>query len=54
MPRTEDDPGFRRAMYLLIFLLLAGYVGFKAWHLTLAFEAWDSQPLETPVVGAAK
>ncbi|WP_275041640.1 hypothetical protein [Leisingera sp. ANG-M7] len=41
-------------MYLLILALLAGYAGFKAWHLSVAFEAWDGQVLEGSASGAAK
>ncbi|MBQ4823524.1 hypothetical protein J4729_03005 [Leisingera sp. HS039] len=51
---SEENPRFRRAMYLLILALLAGYAGFKAWHLSVAFEAWDGQVLEGTVSGAAK
>lgn len=54
MALTEEDPRFRRNMYLLILFLLVGYIGFKAWHLSVAFEAWGNQPLEGEVVGAAK
>lgn len=54
MPQAEEDPKFRRAMYLLILMLLAGYIGFKVWHLSVAFEVWGNQPLDGPVAGAAK
>lgn len=54
MPQAEEDPRFRRNMYLLILCLLVGYIGFKAWHLSVAFEAWGNQPLEGEVAGAAK
>ncbi|WP_264212327.1 hypothetical protein [Leisingera thetidis] len=54
MPRAEENPRFRRAMYLLMLALLAGYIGFKAWHLSVAFEAWDGQRLEEEAPGAAK
>lgn len=52
--RSEENPRFRRTMYLLILALLAGYAGFKAWHLSVAFEAWDGQVLEGSASGAAK
>ncbi|MDC0657370.1 hypothetical protein N6L27_05120 [Leisingera sp. SS27] len=52
--QSEENPRFRRMMYLLILALLAGYAGFKAWHLSVAFEAWDGQVLEGTVSGAAK
>lgn len=59
MPPTEnktpeENPRFRRSMYLLILALLTGYAGFKAWHLSVAFEAWNGQVLEGTVSGAAK
>jgi len=54
MPQAEENPRFRKAMYLLILALLAGYLGFKAWHLSVAFEAWDGQELDGVVSGAAK
>ncbi|UWQ78373.1 hypothetical protein K3725_13760 [Leisingera sp. S132] len=52
--RPEENLRFRRMMYLLILALLAGYAGFKAWHLSVAFEAWNWQVLEGTVSGAAK
>lgn len=54
MSQAEESPGFRRAMYLLILALLAGYIGFKAWHLSVAFDAWEGQPLEGMALDAAK
>ncbi|UWR91387.1 hypothetical protein K4K96_11780 [Phaeobacter inhibens] len=54
MSRAEQDPRFRRTMYLLILALLAGYIGFKAWHLSVAFDAWENQSLEGAISGAAK
>lgn len=54
MRQAEENPRFRRAMYLLILALLAGYIGFKAWHLSVAFDAWEGQPLEGVVLGPAK
>ncbi|WP_271949891.1 hypothetical protein [Ruegeria faecimaris] len=41
-------------MYLMILVLLVGYIGFKAWHLSMAFEAWEGQAIEKAVPGAAK
>ena len=54
MPQAEENPQFRRAMYLLILALLTGYIGFKAWQLSVAFDAWEDQPLKDVVSGAAK
>lgn len=54
MAEVEENPRFRRAMYLMILALLVGYVGFKAWNLSVAFDAWGAQPIEGPVTGAAK
>lgn len=54
MSQAEENPRFRKAMYLLILALLAGYIGFKAWHLSVAFDAWENQPLEGAISGAAK
>ncbi|MBQ4808834.1 hypothetical protein K3555_04500 [Leisingera sp. M527] len=54
MPQAEENPRFRRAMYLLILALLTGYIGFKAWHLSVAFDAWENQSLEGAISGAAK
>ncbi|WP_281286276.1 hypothetical protein [Ruegeria faecimaris] len=41
-------------MYLMILVLLVGYIGFKAWHLSMAFEAWEGQAIAKAVPGAAK
>ncbi len=54
MHQAEENPRFRRAMYLIIMVLLVGYIGFKAWHLSMAFEAWEGQAIEGAVPGAAK
>lgn len=54
MAKAEENPHFRRAMYLLILVLLVGYIGFKAWHFSVAFEAWEHQPLDSVISGAAK
>lgn len=52
--RTEKEPKFRRAMYLMILALLVGYIGLKSWHISVAFEAWENQPLDGSLTGAAK
>ncbi len=52
--RTEKEPQFRNAMYLLMLALLVGYFGLKSWQISIALEAWKTQPLAGPVVGAAK
>ena len=52
--RIEKEPHFRNAMYLLMAALLVSYFGLKAWQISIAFEAWETQPLDGPVVGAAK
>ncbi|WP_162798644.1 hypothetical protein [Sulfitobacter sp. SK012] len=54
MAEAEENPRFRRAMYLLMFVLLLGYLTFKGWHLSVAFEAFKDQALEGPTAGAAK
>lgn len=41
-------------MYLMILALLVGYIGFKGWHLSIAFEVWEWQEVEGPMPGAAK
>ncbi|MFY0681651.1 MAG: hypothetical protein JXR13_13845 [Thalassovita sp.] len=54
MTETEDNPRFRRAMYLMIMFLVLGYLGFKAWHLSMAFGAWEGQMIQGSLPGAAK
>ena len=54
MAEAEENPRFRRMMYLLMLALLLGYLGFKGWHLSIAFEAFKDQPLEGSTAGAAK
>jgi cell division protein FtsB len=54
MHQAEENPRFRRAMYLMLLLLLIGYIGFKAWHLSMAFGAWEGQAIVGDVPGAAK
>ncbi len=52
--RTEKDPRFRNAMYILIACLILGYIAMKAWHISLAFDAFEGQELPQDTTGAAK
>lgn len=51
---SSRDQRFRRSMYLLISALLLGYLAFKAWHITVAIEAFDGQVINAEGQGAAK
>jgi|GEM_PF-2640093 len=51
---SRRDQRFRRSMYLFIGALLLGYLAFKAWHITIAFEAFDGQVIDAGNLGAAK
>ena len=41
-------------MALVMLAALAGYVGYKSWHVSVALEAWGDQPIEGDTSGAAK
>ncbi len=40
---TEENKNFRNIMYGLMIALLLTYVGYKAWHLSLAMEMFEGQ-----------
>lgn len=54
MDRTEKEPQFRNKMFVLIGVLLLGYMGIKTWHVSIALEAYQGQVLDRDVTGAAK
>ncbi|WP_195821647.1 hypothetical protein [Roseobacter sp. MH60115] len=54
MPRTEREPQFRNKMFVMIGLLLLGYIGIKSWHIHISIDAYQGQVLERSTKGAAK
>ncbi len=54
MDRTEKDPQFRNKMFVLIGVLLIGYIGIKSWHVMIAIDAYQGQVLDHSTQGAAK
>ncbi len=52
--RTEKEPKFRTAMFILIGCLALAYFSMKAWHIWLAFETFEGQELHQNTDGAAK
>lgn len=54
LPRTEKEPQFRNKMYVMIAVLLLGYMGIKSWHIYIAIDAFQGQVLERGTHGAAK
>lgn len=51
---SERDRRFRRLIYGVIGALLIGYLAFKAWHVSVAIEAFEGQVIEADGLGAAK
>ena len=50
----EKDPAFRNKMYVLMAVLLLGYMGLKTYHVITAFKAYEGQVLDVNTQGAAK
>lgn len=51
---SERDLRFRRSIYAVIGALLIGYLAFKAWHVSIAIEAFDGQVIDADGRGAAR
>jgi hypothetical protein len=54
MDRTEKEPEFRNKIFILIGVLLIGYIGIKTWHVSVALGAYQGQVLDRDLSGAAK
>lgn len=53
MHQTDRESRSRRIFYAMILGLLVSYIGIKTWHVMLAMDAYQGQPLER-THGAAK
>ena len=54
MREIEKEPRFRNLMYAIIGLLIVGYIGIKARHVSIAVGAYQGQVLDRDTSGAAK
>lgn len=54
MDQIDREKKSQRFFYALIIVLLLGYAGLKSWHVLLAFNAYQGQPIERNTSGAAK
>ncbi|MBO9466458.1 hypothetical protein J7443_14535 [Tropicibacter sp. R15_0] len=54
MATAERESKSQRLFWALILALLLGYGGIKTYHVMLALQVYDGQPLEVDTSGAAK
>jgi len=54
MEQGDRERKSRRIFYTLIITLLISYIGLKSWHVVLALDVYEGQPLERSTYGAAK
>lgn len=53
MKTNDIESRFRRGLIAFLVLLLVSYLAYKAWHISLALDAYQGQVLQG-TTGAAK
>lgn len=54
MATAERERKSQRIYWIMIAALLIGYIAIKSYHVALAIQVYDGQPLTVDTTGAAK